>query len=211
MQHRLPQECAGASFEHKQKGTSCSQMLTLPTEKSKKLLHHLQNDFIHVVRPWRLMRNIIMSKTTRFLFTDPSQWRRPRAATSPQQAKSPSDNSHPVSQTTDRWDTKFPPEEPRPARSSPAIEPAVEHHSQEEHAPILPYYDHHGQEEPGWCCEASQDPCQTNSHSHAIGRGSFYKHLPRDYTDKEHDLPQGHEDYIRINLHLDDAKRCADA
>jgi len=40
--------------------------LTLPTEKSKKLLHNLQNGFVHAVHPWRRMRNVIMSKTAWF-------------------------------------------------------------------------------------------------------------------------------------------------
>ena len=41
-------------------------VLTLLTEKSEKELHDLQNNFVHVVHPWRTMRNIIMLKTSRF-------------------------------------------------------------------------------------------------------------------------------------------------
>jgi hypothetical protein len=40
-----------------------------------------------------------------------------------------------------------------------------------------------------------------NTQNKAIGHGSFFKHQPYDYTDKEFTLPQGHEDRIRmVNL-----------
>jgi hypothetical protein len=35
-----------------------------------------------------------------------------------------------------------------------------------------------------------------NTQNNAIGCGSFFKHRPYDYTNKEFNLPQGHEDRI---------------
>ena len=48
-----------------------------------------------------------------------------------------------------------------------------------------------------------------NSQGKAIGHGSFFKCWPYDYTDEEMNLPQGHEDCIRmVNLLPADRKRC---
>ena len=37
-----------------------------------------------------------------------------------------------------------------------------------------------------------------NCQGEAIGQVSLFKHQPFDYVDEDHDLPQGHENYIRM-------------
>ena len=47
-----------------------------------------------------------------------------------------------------------------------------------------------------------------NTQNEAIGCGSFFKHQPYDYTNKEFNLPQGHEDRIcMVNLLPADRQR----
>ncbi len=65
------------------------------------------------------------------------------------------------------------------------------------HQIIMPYADRHSQEKPRWYLEASHEPRQINAQKEAIGRGSFFKCWPFDYTDDELNLPQGHKDRIR--------------
>ena len=133
-------------------------------------------------------------------------------ATGPQQANSPRTNSYPASQQADGWERKYPPEGLLQTSHSPVVNPDAVHCSQERHALILPYHYHWRQEKLLWYLEASREPRPTNSHSQAIGRGSFFKHQPHDYTSEERDLPQGHEDHIcTVDLLPKDVQRRPEA
>ena len=80
--------------------------------------------------------------------------------------------------------------------------------SQQEHHIIMPYEDRHSQQKPRWYLEASYKLQQMNTQNEAIGCGSFFKRRPYDYTNKEFNLPQGHEDCIRmVNLLPADRQR----
>ena len=75
----------------------------------------------------------------------------------------------------------------------------------------MPYEDRHSKQKPHWYLKASRKPQQMNTQNKAIGCGcgSFFKRWPYDYTDKEFNLPQGHEDWIQtIDLLLVDRQHC---
>ena len=68
--------------------------------------------------------------------------------------------------------------------------------SQQVHHIIMPLEDRHGKQKPHWYLEASCKPQQMNTQNEAIGCGFFFKRWPYDYTNKEFNLPQEHEDRI---------------
>jgi hypothetical protein len=131
---------------------------------------------------------------------DPRQWERKPSTVATTHGNVMSTVAS-ASSNNDGWTRKTSPAQTSSSPPESKMSPqdlAVLRLLQEERQIVMPYADRHSQHKPRWYFEASGEPCQINSQGKAIGHGSFFNRRLFDYTDEEMNLPQGHEDRIRM-------------